>query len=112
MKDTFFKFYDIYTEKNKRYFSEEFLKSNTFDDIVHPKFRDLATRFALFAANVQIVTDIVNNIKSSQQIYNSYSRKDKKKVKDFLKSLQRLTSDANVIVLDFVSMSLLLKEWG
>lgn len=63
MNSTFFKFYDIYTEENKRYFSEEFLKNNTFDDIVHPKFKDLGMRFTVLAANVQLITDIVNNIK-------------------------------------------------
>lgn len=112
MNSTFFKFYDIYTEENKRYFSEEFLKNNTFDDIIHPKFKDLGMRFTVLAANVQLITDIVNNIKNSPQIYNSYSRNDKKKVKDFLKQFQQLTTDTNVLLLDFVSMSLLLKEWG
>ena len=112
MKGTFFKFYDIYTKKNVRYFSEEFLKSNSFEDIIYPKFRELGMRFAVLSANVQLITDIVNNIKNSPQIYNSYSRKDKKKVKDFLKQFQQLTTDTNVLLLDFVSMSLLLKEWG
>lgn len=112
MKDAFLKFYDIYTEKNIHYFSEEFLKSNTFYDIIQPKFKELGMQFMVLAANVQLITDIVKNIKNSPQIYNSYSRKDKKKVKDFLKQFQQLTTDTNVLLLDFVSMSLLLKEWG
>lgn len=111
MKGTFFKFYDIYTKKNVRYFSEEFLKSNSFEDIIYPKFRELGMRFAVLSANIQLLSDIVNNIKKSPQVYNTYSQQDKKKVRDFLKQFQQLTNDTNVLLLDFVSVSLLLKEW-
>lgn len=111
MKGTFFKFYDIYTKKNERYFSEEFLKSNSFEDIICPKFKDLGMRFAVFTANVQLVREIAEKVKISPQIYNSYSDEDKKKVEDFLNLFRHIIDETNLLAMSFVNLSISLKEW-
>lgn len=110
MNNTFSKFYDIYAEQNKESFSEEFLKSNSFEDIICPKFKDLGMRFAVFTANVQLVREIAEKVKISPQIYNSYSDEDKKKVEDFLNLFGNIIDETNLLAMSFVNLSMLLKE--
>lgn len=110
MKKTFFDFYKILKQKHQNFFCTEFVNSKSFDDLIYELFKDSSLRFVAYSGQLQILCDIVENVRNTPEIYNNYSTKDKKKVNRFLKYLRNIIINANEITINIVILKEIIEQ--
>lgn len=80
---------------NKLIFSEDYLKSKPFHNIIHDIFSTFASKYIFSVLMFQFVEEVALFIRHSPQIYENYTRQNKNNLKTFLKNMKLITRHLN-----------------
>lgn len=80
---------------NKLIFSEDYLKSKPFHDIIHDIFSTFAPKYILSVLMFQMASEVALTIRHSPQIYENYTRQEKNNLKNFLKNMRQIIRHLN-----------------
>ncbi len=103
---------------NKLIFSEDYLKSTPFHDIIHDIFSTFASKYIFSVLMFQLALEVALTIRHPPQIFKTYTRRDKNNLKNFLKTMRHITSHLNKAnnalynISEFVSNSSNNKNWS
>ena len=97
---------------NKLIFSEDYLKSKPFHDIIHAIFSTFASKYIFSALMFQFVEEVALFIRYSPEIYENYTRQDKNNLKTFLKNMKLITRHLNKANNALYNISELVKNNG
>ncbi len=76
-------------EMHKMYFSQEFLKSKDTNDIMYEILKESTETYIYSILSFYTALKIMKNLQDSTEIFENYSPQDKRKVKLFIKYMQK-----------------------
>ena len=102
--------YETMKKQKELFFDESYLKSKPFNDIIFDIFESFAPRYIASILMFQIVSEVAIFIRQSPEIYENYSKNDKKNLKVFLKNMQYITCHINQVNKIVLNIGKLIKK--
>ena len=89
-------FYQFLTEKYKDLFGINQIKNKDFNEIIHEIFKDTVIRYITVIVLFQVICDVTENFKNSEELFNNCNKNEKIKIKIFMSYIYKIIKLNNI----------------